>query len=73
MPKKTKEELTEGQKKFITNKVKELGDLKTVCEFYSLNDEVSQYAHNLTSVSGGKRKIKTVKRKRKIEAIIDEE
>ena len=71
MPKKAEEELTEEQKKFIAKKVAELGDLEAVCEFYSLNDGVSRYAHNLAS--GGKRKIKTVKRKRKIEAIADEE
>lgn len=75
-----KEELTREQKEFIANKVKELNDFGAVCEFYKLNDEVSRYARSLANGEEDEEneekkptKIKTVKRKRKIEAMVDDE
>jgi hypothetical protein len=38
------EALTEAQKTFIENKVKELGTVEAVEAFYDLKDEVSSYA-----------------------------
>lgn len=45
--KKIEMKLDQNQIEFITNKVKELGSIDSVSNFYKLNDLVSKFANNL--------------------------
>lgn len=76
--------LTAEQKSFIENKVKELGDFRSVHKFYKLTDEVSNYACELaeqmymgkepkTKNKPNKKTANTTKRKKTVDLPDEEE